>query len=226
LYILCAMSTSLVHVAYKPVAASPGKPPLLVLLHGVGSNEEDLLPLASYLDERFFIISLRAPLSTRDGGYGWFPIEWTPTGIKHDEKDAIDGQAAAEKAIDELVEMYDLDPDRVYLMGFSQGAMISLGIMLIHPEKVAGAVIMSGRILPNVAANAAEPERLSGKPILVVHGTQDSIVPIAEGRHIAAYLKGTPVDLTYNEYDIAHTVTEETLADITAWLTKQLDRKD
>jgi len=200
-----------------------GKPPLLVLLHGVGSNEDDLIGLAPYVDGRFLIVSLRAPLTLGPGSFGWFAIERTATGISYDEADAARGQAAAERAIEELVTVYDADPERVYLMGFSQGAIMSLGIGTSHPEKIAGAVIMSGRLLPNAAAKAAEPDRLAGLPIIVVHGTYDTVLPIESGRQINAYLKSTPVDLTYREYPMSHTVSQESLDDIAKWLTEHLD---
>jgi phospholipase/carboxylesterase len=216
-------SVSLVHVARQPLLSSSQKPPLLVLLHGVGSNEDDLMGLAPYLDDRFLIISLRAPLTIQHGAYGWYEIEWTEDGIKHDEQGAKDGQAAAETAISNLIDTYDADPKRVYLMGFSQGAIMSLGIALTHPKTIAGAVIMSGRLLPNVAANIAATEDLKGLPIMVVHGTLDPVLHIESGRQINEFLKNTPVDLTYREYAMAHTVSQESLSDIADWLTAKLD---
>lgn len=223
LSVMAINSVSLIHVIRRPVVMSAVKPPLLVLLHGVGSNEDDLMGLAPYLDGRFLIASLRAPLTLGPGAFGWFAIEWTAAGITYDESDAAKGQATAEQAIRELVSAYDVDPERVYLMGFSQGAIMSLGIATSRPEMIAGAVIMSGRLRPGVEAAAAESDRLAGLPIIVVHGTLDTVLPIESGRKIAAYLRRTPVDLTYREYPMAHTVSQESLSDIAEWLTKHMD---
>jgi phospholipase/carboxylesterase len=217
-------STPLEFTLNEPTLPSSGNAPLLVLLHGVGSNEEDLMGLARFLDGRFLIASLRAPLTIQDGAYGWYELEWTTDGINHDEEGAIAGQAAAETAIDRFVKSLDVDPARVYIMGFSQGAIMSLGIALSHPEKIAGAVIMSGRLLPHVAAKAASPDLLAGLPVMVVHGTADPVLPIELGRQINDFLKQTPVDLTYREYLMGHTVSQESLLDITQWLTEQLDK--
>jgi len=82
---------------------------------------------------------------------------------------------------------------------------------------------MSGRLLPSAAANAAEPARLAGLPIMVVHGTLDNVLPIESGRQIDEYLKRTPVALTYREYLMAHTVSEESLSDIAEWLRERLE---
>ncbi len=216
-------SVSLVHIVQRPRVEPAGQAPLLVLLHGVGSNEEDLIALAPYLDPRFLVVSLRAPLTLGPGAYGWYQVEWAASGIRHDEAGAIAGQAAAEQAIDELVKPYDVDPSRVYLMGFSQGAILSLRIALTHPEKIAGAVIMSGRLLPVAADNGEAPAALTDLPIFVVHGTLDTILPISSGRQINEYLKKTPVSLTYKEYAMGHTVSQESLDDIAHWLTDSLN---
>jgi len=211
-------NVSLVHVVHKPTIVASDKPPLLVLLHGVGSNENDLIGLAPFLDGRFLIVSLRAPLTIQRGAYGWYELNWTATGITHDEESAKIGRQAAEKAIDELISTYDADPKRVYLMGFSQGAIISLGLILSKPEKFAGAVIMSGRLLPTFVVDAAQLTRLAGFPILVVHGTLDNVLPIQSGREIKEFLSSTPADLTYREYEMGHTVSQESLREINTWL--------
>jgi phospholipase/carboxylesterase len=219
-------SVSLVHVIRRPTSKTPGKPPLLILLHGVGSNENDLMGLAPYLDGRFLIVSLRAPLTLQRGSYGWYHIEWTANGIEHDEQEVIVAQATIERVINELTVAYDVDPKQVYLMGFSQGAIMSLRIALAHPENIAGAVIMSGRMLPDTSSITANSEQLKGLPMLVVHGTQDNVLPISSGRQIDEFLKHTPVALTYKEYNMAHTVSQESLSDIAKWLTARLDSKN
>jgi phospholipase/carboxylesterase len=102
--------------------------------------------------------------------------------------------------IDEAVAAYGADPARVYLMGFSQGAIMSASVALTVPELVAGAVLMSGRILPEIRPALAAPSRLAGLPILLVHGTADAVLPIQHGRASRALLENLPVDLDYREY--------------------------
>ena len=70
---------SLVHLVCEPIVKAD-TPPLLLLLHGVGSNEDDLFGLAPYLDERFLIISVRAPNTLGPGSYAWFDVDFTPQG--------------------------------------------------------------------------------------------------------------------------------------------------
>jgi len=213
-----------VYLTRAPARPSDGKAPLLLLLHGLGSHEADLMGLAPYVDGRFFVVSARGPVTLGPGAYAWFHTEFTPQGpvINPDEAEA--SRTMVIRFIDELVERYDLDPDRVYLMGFSQGAIISLSVALTAPESLAGVVAMSGRVLPQVGQQIAAPDRLAGLPVLVVHGLYDPLLPVDEyGRPARDLLARLPVALTYQEYPMAHQVSDESLTDVTRWLTEHLD---
>jgi len=214
---------SLVHLVSQPkVEAST--PPLLLLLHGVGSNEHDLFGLVPYLDKRFLIISVRTTNTLGPGSYAWFEVDFTPQGPVINPAQAEASRLALITFLDEAVNAYDADPKKVYLMGFSQGAIMSGSIALTHPQLVAGAVLMSGRILPEIQPLIASNEELSGLPFLVVHGTADMVLPISYGRASRQLLSSLPVELTYHEYRMGHEVSQESLADVTAWLSAQLDK--
>jgi len=214
---------SLTHLTRGPVAAGPTAPPLLLLLHGVGSNEEDLFSLAPYLDERFLVVSARAPFALDYGGYGWFRIEFTPGGMSADVEQAKKSLAMLPAFVDELIGAYGADRRRVYLAGFSQGAMMSLALTLTRPEKIAGVAAMSGRLPRQVLELEPDAEALAGKPFLVTHGLYDPVLPVENGRAARDYLSRLPVDLTYREYPMQHEVSAESLRDVTRWLTKTLD---
>ena len=213
---------SLVHLTRDPVVAT-GSPPLLLLLHGVGSHEADLMGLAPYLDGRFFIVSARAPLVLGPGMYGWFEVQLDPHNPVINPEQAESSRQTLIRFIGELAGAYGTDPRQVYLMGFSQGAIMSLSVLLTRPDLLAGVVAMSGRILPEVLPKLAPPEALRGIPVMVVHGVADPILPIHHGRAIRDRLSTLPVDLTYREYMMGHQVTEESLADIAGWLRTRLD---
>jgi Predicted esterase len=218
-------SLSLVHLVEPPRMPPPAgeKPPLLLLLHGVGSNEHDLFGLSSYVDDRFLVISSRSPLTIGPGAFGWYPVTFTSEGgVRADEGLAVEGIGKLLSFLDEAVAAYEADPARVYLMGFSQGAIMSLFALLTAPEKVAGVVAMSGRLLPAAWERRAPDAALTGKPVIAVHGLYDSVLPIQQGREIRDKLSTVPVDLTYKEYPMAHEVSTESLADVTAWLTARL----
>ena len=215
---------SLVHLVREPSIRTEGKPPLLLLLHGVGSYEGDLMSLAPYLDGRFFVVSARAPLTLDRGSYAWYNVIFSGDDrIIQDPREGMESRDLLLRFVDECVESYGLDTHRVYLMGFSQGAIMSLALALSRPERFAGIVAMSGRIVPDLIADAALPEKLEGLPILVVHGTRDEVLPIENGRGIRSALETLPVRLTYREYDMGHQITSASLEEVTNWLTARLD---
>jgi phospholipase/carboxylesterase len=212
------MPSSLVHLVREPSATAPpsAPPPTLLLLHGVGSNEQDLFGLAPELDPRLRIVSARAPIELGPGAFGWYEVQFTPTGIVWDPEQAQRSLTRLTAFVEELA------AKRLFLLGFSQGAIMTLALALTRPEAVAGAVALSGRFLVDELRDLAPPERLRGLPVLVQHGVYDEVLPIEHGRATRAALANLPVDLTYQEYPIGHHVSVESLAAVRDWLGERL----
>jgi phospholipase/carboxylesterase len=212
-----------------PRQASPGSAPLLVMLHGIGSHEEDLIQLAPYLDPRFAVVSLRAPLPLSMGGFAWFEMTWTEEGPVGNIPQARTSLQLLSSFLDQVLQEgipnITLDPAQVYLLGFSQGAIMSLSLALTQPEKLAGIVAMSGRLPAEAVAEAAPPEYLQNLSILAVHGTQDAVLPIHCGREIRDHFTRLPLRFTYREYEMGHEVSPQSLLDIQAWLQNTLNEQ-
>lgn len=207
----------------RPAQADTHEPTLLILLHGVGSNEQDLFGLAPELDPRFTVLSARAPVTLPYGGFGWYQVQFTPRGPVIDADAALRGQEVLNQFIDQAQAAFDVPPARTLLMGFSQGAIMSINTMLTSPERIGGVVAMSGRLLPDAESHYVAPERLDGFPIIVVHGTYDDVLPISDGRAVHALLEGLPVKLTYHEYPMGHHISDASFADIQRWLADWLN---
>lgn len=216
-------SLSLYHLVREPRERADKKPPLLILLHGYGSNEQDLIQLGPELDPRFFIVSPRAPMAIGPEMYAWFHIEFTPKGITVDPKQAELARQKLADFIDEVVDFYPVDPAHVYVMGFSQGGVMTYMTAFSQPEKIAGAVVMSGRIPSEEFLQHMDGEKLKKFPILVVHGIFDDVLPIECGRESKKRLENLPVNFIYHEYPMAHQVSLESMADVSEWLTNQLN---
>jgi phospholipase/carboxylesterase len=214
---------SLVHLKRAPQAPSAGKPPLLLLLHGVGSNERDLFSFADALDPRFLVLSLRAPLVRGPDGFAWFNVQFLPQGYAIDPDQLRASRDRILACIGEAVQAYGADAERVYLLGFSQGAIMSLTTLLSSPNALAGIAALNGRIPPEVIPWIAPQTELAGVPVLVIHGTLDSVIPIDYAHRAREVLEALPVDLTYIEYPLPHTIGERTLAATLAWLSAHLD---
>lgn len=219
-------TTSLVHAARPPepgANADGVKPPLLILMHGVGSSERATAQLAPAFDPRFVVVSVRSPLTLGPNAFGWFHVSFTATGPVIVAAEAEAGWTLLARFIDEAVMTYDADPARVYLAGFSQGGIMALATMLTAPTKVAGAVVMSGRLLPEVLPHAATHDALRAKPVLIVHGVADEKLGIHLARWAREQLAAFPLALTYRELPMGHAITEESLAVVTTWLSTSLD---
>ena len=201
------------------------KTPLLLLLHGFGADENDLFGLAPFMDERFFIVSPRAPFDLPYGGFAWFELTIQPNNIGYSIKEFEQSRQKILEFVDELIAEHDLDAEKVYLCGFSQGAIMSLSVMLSEPEKFAGVAAMSGRAMPEMLPAQNNFDALKDFPILVTHGIYDPVLPIENGRATNEILSRLPVDLEYKEYAMAHEISQESLQDVTNWFRSKLDAK-
>ncbi len=176
-------------------------------------------------NKRFLILSLRAPNTLAPGSYAWFAVNFTPQGPVINNAQAEASLKTLIAFISEAVTAYEANPEQVYLMGFSQGAIMSASIALTRPDLAAGAALMSGRIPPEIHPMIATPEQLNGLPIFVAHGTEDTILPINNGRASRDLLSSLPVALTYHEYPMGHGISPQSLNDVNNWLSELLDRE-
>ena len=121
------------------------KNPLLLLLHGYGSNEADLFSFADELPDEYYIISARAPYEMQYGSYAWYDINFDADQNKFsDHEQAKVSRDLIAGFVDELIQTYPIDPKKVTLIGFSQGSILSYAVALSYPEKVQKVVAMSG----------------------------------------------------------------------------------
>lgn len=193
-------------------------PPVIIMLHGYGSNEADLLGLADDIPTEFLVISARAPLVLTHGQYAWFSLDYSRGVPVGDKQEAEAGRLLIKRFIDEVIEKFHADPLRVYLLGFSQGAMLSLSVALTFPPLVSGVVALSGRVLKEVKPLVCVTPELKKLKIFLGHGTEDTVLPIRFAHDARGYLEELGVDLAYHEYAIAHSISREEQADVTEWL--------
>jgi phospholipase/carboxylesterase len=215
-------SPSLVH---RIAAAREGEPPhpALLLLHGRGSHELDLLALAPELDPRFLLVSARAPLAWEGGiGYAWYQLDGA---ARPNQETFSQSLKLLQRFLGELSVAYPVDPGRVYLLGFSQGAMMANALTLSEPHRVAGGVLLSG-FQPDLGSFTPHPDGVRGKSFFVAHGLYDELLGIELGRVVRDTLTNLGADLTYREYPIGHQISAAELVDIQAWLHATIDRRN
>ena len=210
----------------EPTKTTDEQPPLLLLLHGFGADENDLFGLAPFMDERFFVSSAQAPFALPFGGRAWFELYFEAGQVTGFNREQF-GQSLEKvlEFVDEIVAEHDLDADRVYLCGFSQGSMMCASAFFREPEKFAGAVLMSGRAASEMVVEE-NVDALKDFPVFVTHGTLDSVLPIENGRATKEILSRLPVNLEYKEYTMAHEISQESLQDVSNWLSLELNSKN
>ena len=129
------MNLSLHHLVREP-KIKLDKNPLLLLLHGYGSNEEDLFSFAAELPEEYYVISARAPYDMMYGSYAWYAINFDADENKFsDIEQAKTSRDLISNFIDELLANYAIDSENVTLIGFSQGCILSYAVALSYPRK-------------------------------------------------------------------------------------------
>jgi len=213
----------LAHKVVLPRAPSRN-PPLLVLLHGIGADEEDLLPLSASLDPRLLVVSVRAPHREGPVGYRWYAIDWTASPPRGDPGEMIASRDLLGTFIAEAATTHGADPDRVYLFGFSQGAIMSLSLLLARPDLVRGVVAHSGR-LARLPGPDPTPAALSRASVLLLHGAQDGVVPADLARKALEVLRPLLGErATCRVFvDLGHGMSPESVAAAARWLTERLD---
>lgn len=214
------MSTSIKTIERRPRLPTP-VPPLLLLLHGYGANERDLFDLADLADQRFHVISARAPLALPWGGFAWYHLGGAPGRLLPDAASRAAAIDLLERFVATLAERTGTDPRRLYLLGFSQGAIMSLALATRRPELVAGVVALSGYLDPETI-----PERmpsLAGLPILQMHGSYDDVIPVVAAHRTQAVLQNTGARYSFYEYPIGHGIHPDGLPVIQRWLAERLD---
>nr|WP_322624065.1 esterase [uncultured Flavobacterium sp.] len=211
-------SQSLHYLVREPKIKS-AHPPVLFLLHGVGSNEKDLFGFADKLPEEYLVISARGPITIAEGRYAWFHVDFTPDGpkIKFDEQE--NSRKLIAKFIKEMQGKYHFDEKRALLVGFSQGGIMNYSVALTNPGLVKGIAIMSSRLLPEIKPLVAPVDKLKGLNIHISHGTADNVLQVDYARSAKAYLEGLGLKPDYHEYPGAvHTITPAMFADLLTWI--------
>lgn len=214
------VSLSLEHIVRKPAVQTAEKAPLILLLHGYGSDENDLFSFAEELPDHYFIISARAPTAMQPYGNAWYAITIDGEGVKtSDNEGARVSRDRIAIFIDEAVAAYELDPFKVTLLGFSQGTILSYSVALTYPEKVKNVIGLSGYINEDIIdlKSTASYAHLN---IYNSHGTVDQVIPIEAARKTPDYLAAIGIQSDLSEFPVGHGVHPTNFYEFKEWLGK------
>lgn len=199
--------------------ASPNNP-LLVMLHGYGADMNDLFGFASMLPEELYILSLDAPLRLPWGGKAWYSIDFgAEPGFRSNNEEAESSMQAIQESIQSFIAQNGLNPSKIFLLGFSQGAILSLALLGRGELKPTAVLALSGYHHPPFVSSEAQ---WNGADIFQSHGTQDMVIPVEWARSTAEMLKAAGAQSQFREYEMGHGINEDCLRDIIHWLNARL----
>ena len=208
-------------------AMLPAKGPergVVVLLHGLGADEDDILGLALDLPRDLRYLAVRAPYALPWGGYAWYPMLETPAPLepaaRPEEAAAFRRSADALCAwLAALASAEGTPPTRTVLAGFSQGAAMTAAVLCrADAPSLAGYGLLSGYLHPAAPA----PGALDGRRVFIGHGEQDPLLAPAFGAAARDRLAAAGARVVHRRYPAAHTICPAEVADIRQWLGEAL----
>ena len=207
----------LVHVSRPGTVESDA--PAVVLLHGRGTNERDLLPIGARLPDDLHVLSVRAP-EPMDGpdSHTWYELDLSAGGLHASQPDAEGFRRSLDllhEFVERAVDRYDLEPDRVGLLGFSQGAITSMAALLERSGAYRWVVALNGYLADSHADRASAA---AAKPVFVGCGSMDQVIPPERAEGAAETLAEGGVDVRFERYGVGHGTTPEELSDVLGWL--------
>ena len=204
---------------HRPAAQGVSQPGLLVLMHGVGSNGQDLFALADYVPAHYHVLSLQAPYGMGPQAFAWFMFSVNGDGTRHiDAAQEQHSRALVAQTVATASEQLGVPAGQVIVGGFSQGGIMSLSLLLTTPALLSGVCIWHSRLLPEVLTKQVDAAQMQGRSAWVSHGTVDDVIALSSAHAIRAHLQALPVDLEYREYPCAHTIHPQELRDSQQWL--------
>lgn len=194
--------------------------PTIIMLHGIGSNMDDLYSFSHLLPKKYNIFSAQAPIEYSIGGYAWYHIEWTGKEIRIDFEEVLRAKDKVSHFIDELINNYNVDKDNIYLLGFSQGCILSYTLSLTEPNKVKGIAGLSGYLMQDTLNLIEDKNNLSHLDYFIAHGRLDDVIPLKKARESIEAIKDLPIKVNYKEYDMPHGINQECMNDLINWFNK------
>jgi phospholipase/carboxylesterase len=203
---------SLYYIAHVPEMMTPDTPAIL-MLHGIGGNEYQLFNFVDNLPQDHLIVAIRAPFTIHNGSYTWFSVDFSVPAIDHIE--AEKSRLFLKSFINEIAELYKIKREKISVLGFSQGAIMSFSVGLTEPTLFGKLIALSGRILPETMLQSSKIKmKNQNMRVFVGHGIYDPTLPVKWAREAKHHIESLSLPLTYHEYNIWHEVSDQEMNDI------------
>lgn len=197
--------------------------PVLIMLHGYGSDENDLFSFVNELPETLLIISGRAPYKMQPFGNAWYAINFdAEKGKWNDNVQAKQSVDLIAKFIDEVTTEYKVDKNNVTLLGFSQGSILSYAVALTYPKKVKNIIALSGYVNHDILPENLEKQEYSNLDFYCSHGSVDQVIPPDWARQTQPFLNTLNIKNVYSEFPVGHGVAPQNFYEFKEWLKNRI----
>lgn len=195
------------------------KSPLLILLHGYGSDENDLFIFANEMPKELLIISLRAPHKINPYGYAWYAINFDANQKKWNNlEQAKDAMKSINKCIETACSLYSINNSNISILGFSQGCILSLALALNYPKKFKNIIGLGGYICEDFLNQNYQKEKHKHLDFYCSHGSSDQVIPVEWARKTPKFLKKLKIKCKYSEFPTGHGITPQNFFEFKEWL--------
>jgi phospholipase/carboxylesterase len=215
-------SMELLHTAHVPAGRGPF--PTILALHGFGASAHDLLGIAPIVTqvvpgEDVLFLCPQGPVvlepAPGEVAYAWFPLAG---GGEIEMPSLVAARGILEAFVEDAMETYPIDPERLVIMGFSQGGVMAYDLALGRPEKYAALIALS-TWLPDLIVEGLQPDEARARlATLLIHGTEDPMVAFENGQASKGKLEELGIHAAWGEYEMGHEISQNALRDLLGWL--------
>ena len=193
--------------------------PILIILHGYGSNEQDLFSFVPELPPEFIVYSLRAPQSLPFGGYAWYEISFENTKKHMDMEQAERSLQSIIEFIQSVNKKEKHQNSPVWIMGFSQGAILGMALAVRRPDLISKVLALSGYFDKKLIGNVKRKEDHKNLAVFVSHGKSDTVIPFAIAAKAPSQLMELGINVQFKHYpNVGHAVSHQNFLDILGFI--------
>jgi phospholipase/carboxylesterase len=206
------------HCIIREGKVKSGDVPILILLHGFGSNEKDLFELAKGVSEEWMVVSVRGLHRIQENGYCWYDVKMVDGKITIDINELLHSKREIEKFTGDLLNKYKINGRRIVLAGFSQGANMAQSVGLANPNIICGFGVFSGRWVEEFKPYISKTSDLKEMKAFISHGTNDTMLKREYMEENLRLLKGLGVQCFTSEDKTGHVISPKQWNEFSIWL--------
>lgn len=212
------LSETSLHYIIRESKDSLAKLSFLILLHGHGSNENDLFSFSSQIPENWIVVSVRAPYKLSENSYRWYDVKMVNGKIVINIDEEERSRKKLMQLISEITKKYNVDSRKIIVAGFSQGANMAQSLGLGEPNLVAGFGVLSGRFVEEFSPHISKSTTLKNSKAFISHGSGDTMLPKTFATENITKLKELGIQITYCEDTNGHSISTKQWSEFLKWL--------